>query len=331
MELIKIVSTQKPNILEIRWCPNNVCNYKCSYCWPGSHEGNFKSPNNLDLVLKNFNHLIEKYKAKLGKTKIRFIIIGGEPTLWKEFGQFIEGIKKEHDVYISVLTNGSRTLRWWKQYGHLIDNAHISCHLAFADIDHLISVADTLYEFNKKVTVKVLMDTRYWQKGLDTIEYMKKNSKYKWFIVTDEVIEPDIILPPQKKKFLKNALQRLPSLSWWWKNKKLIFENQIRLFESKMTFDNGKTRLARVNTYVNEDRMSFKGWSCSIGIDNVFVGPDGRIMGACELPVYGEKDYHNILDENFIEKFDPEFKSIICERDRCNCVTENHVSKHRLS
>ena len=51
MKLIKIVSTKQPNILEIVWAPNNVCNYKCEYCWPGSNEGNHHSPGNLDLIV----------------------------------------------------------------------------------------------------------------------------------------------------------------------------------------------------------------------------------------------------------------------------------------
>jgi len=342
---IKIVSTQKPNILAIRWNPNNVCNYKCEYCWPDNNAGDYLSPKNLDLVVKNFNHFIATYKQKLGKTKIHLSLAGGEPTLWRDLALFIEEIKKENDIYLSLISNGSRTLRWWKEYGHLIDNAHLSYHISQADPDHMIAVADTLFEYNKKVTVKVLMDRKHWQEGLDVIDYMKKNSKYNWFIITCEVIEPevakignikvvnadDIQITPEQKRFLKNPLKRIPNLLWIWKNRKLIFEGQMRLYESVATLDNGKTVRAKSNTYINNNWTNFEGWSCDIGLDNVYISWTGEIQGSCQQTIYGLDYSFNILDENFVEKFNPEFKSSICSIKNCLCSCETHQSKFKLS
>jgi organic radical activating enzyme len=345
MTPIKIVSTQQPHILAIRWNPNNVCNYKCEYCWPGSNTGDYLSPKNLDLIVKNFNHMIERYKTKLGKTKIHLSLAGGEPTLWKDLALFIHEIKKENDVYFSLISNGSRTLRWWKQYGHLIDNAHLSYHISQADPDHMIAVADTMFEFNKKVTVKVLMDRKHWQEGLDVIEYMKKNSKHKWILMTCEVIEPevssiksikiidanDIQLTKKQKSFLKNPLKRIPNLLWLWKNRKLIFEGQMRIFESVAYFENGKTMKAKSNTYINKNWTGFEGWSCDIGLDNVYINWTGDIQGSCQQTIYGLDHSFNILDENFVEKFDPEFKPSICSIKNCLCSCETHQSKFQLS
>ena len=342
---IKIVSTQKPNILAIRWNPNNVCNYKCEYCWPDNNSGDYLSPKDLGLIVKNFNHFIEQYKTKLGKTKIHLSLAGGEPTLWKDLAQFIEAIKKENDIYFSLISNGSRTLRWWREYGHLIDNAHLSYHISQADPDHMIAVADTLFEYNKKVTVKVLMDRKHWQEGLDVIEYMKKNSKHKWFIITCEVIEPevakignikvinadDIQITPEQKRFLKNPLKRIPNPLWIWKNRKLIFEGQIRLYESIATLDNGKTVRAKSNTYINNNWTNFEGWSCDIGLDNVYISWTGEIQGSCQQTIYGLDYSFNILDNDFVEKFNPEFKSSICSIKNCLCSCETQQSKFKLS
>ncbi len=346
MKPIKIVSTQKSNILEIRWNPNNVCNYKCEYCFPNTNTGDYLSPKDLDLVIKNFNHLIDRYKTKLGKTKIHLMMAGGEPTLWKDLSIFIREIKKENDIYLTLNTNGSRTLRWWKEYGHLIDNAHMSYHIAQAkNPDHMIAVADTLFEYNKKVTVKVLMDRKHWQEGLDVIEYMKKNSKHKWFIMTGEVIEPevmnlagikvidasDIQLTKDQKKFLKNSLKRIPSPLWIWKNRKLVFGGQIRLYESTAYLENGKSLKAKSNTYINNNWNNFEGWSCDIGLDSVYIHWDGEIKGSCMQTIYGLDQPFNILDSDFVEKFDPEFKPSICSKKNCYCSPETHISKFKLS
>ncbi len=158
MKPIKIVSTQKENILEIRWNPNNLCNFNCRYCFPYNNTGEYKSPKDLDLIVNNFNFLLEQYKEKLGKTRIHLKIAGGEPSLWKDLDTFTHRIKQSNDVYVTLITNGSRTLRWWKEHGQLFDNVHLTHHVAQADIDHTMEVADTMYEFGKKITVKVLMD-----------------------------------------------------------------------------------------------------------------------------------------------------------------------------
>jgi organic radical activating enzyme len=342
---IKIVSTQKSNILMIKWNPNNVCNYACEYCWPYNHAGTYQSPKNLDLVIRNFNYFIEKYKREQGKTKIHLMIAGGEPTLWADLALFIDGIKKENDVYLTLNSNGSRTLRWWKEYGHLIDNAHLSYHIAQADPDHMIAVADALFELNKKVTVKVLMDKKHWQKGLDVIEYMKKNSKHSWFIMNGEVIEPEVVklagikvidasdiqLTTKQKQFLKNPLKRIPSPLWFWKNRKLIFQGQIRLHESVAYFENGKTIKAKSNTYIDNNWNGFEGWSCDIGLEEVYINWTGEIQGSCQQTLYGLDYSFNILDEEFIEKFQPQFKPAICSKKNCFCSPETHVSKFKLS
>lgn len=343
MKPIKIVSTQKSNILVIRWNPNNVCNYKCDYCWPGAHAGDYVSPKNLDLIIKNFNHLIERYKTGLGKTKIHLIMSGGEPTLWRDLALFINEIKKENDVYFSLLTNGSRTLRWWKEYGHLIDNAHISYHIAQANPDHVIEVADTLFELNKKVTVKVLMDRKHWHQGLEVIDHMKKNSKHKWFIMTGEVTEPEVVrladikvidandvqLTKEQKRFLKNPLKRIPSPLWLWKNRKLFFEGQMRLYESIAHFEDGKTIKAKSNTYINKNWNGFEGWDCNIGLEDFNINWTGEISGSCEQTLYGLDYNFNILDEDFVEKFNPQFKSVICSKKNCLCSPETQVSKFK--
>lgn len=345
MKPIKIISTQKSNILEIRWNPNNVCNYKCEYCFPNSNTGDYLSPKNLDIVINNFKHLIRKYKTELGKDKIHFMMAGGEPTLWKDLAIFIREIKKDNDVYVTLNTNGSRTLRWWKENGHLIDNAHLSYHISQADPDHMIAVADTLFEFNKKVTVKVLMDRKFWQDGLDVIDHMKQKSKHKWFIMAGEVIDPevdtftnikvvnsnDIALTHKQKGFLKNALKRIPSLIWMWKNRRLMFGGQIRLYESTAHFADGKTVKAKSNTYINNTWNSFKGWSCDIGLDSVYIHWDGEIKGSCQQTIYGLDHCFNILEETFIEKFNPEFVPSICTKRNCFCSPETHISKFKLS
>ncbi len=344
MKPIKIVSTQKENILEIRWNPNNVCNFSCRYCFPNNNTGEYTSPKDLDLIVKNFNFLLKEYKEKLGKTRIHLKIAGGEPTLWKDLDVFISRIKEQNDVYLSLITNGSRTLRWWKEHGHMVDNVHLTHHVAQANLDHTMAVADTMYEFGKKITVKVLMDIEHWDQSVDAVNYLKKNSKNRFMIQAAEIIEPeisslwnikevtkeDLKYNDEQKKYLSRGLKRLPGPVWLWKNRHLITSGEIRLYESVATLDDGSKIKAKSETYINKNWNNFKGWSCNIGLEGIYIEWTGDIKGSCNEHLYGLDFDYNILDVNFVDKFILNPEPAICTKYNCVCTPETHISKTKF-
>jgi MoaA/NifB/PqqE/SkfB family radical SAM enzyme len=335
MQPIKIVSTQSSNVLSIRWDPTNVCNYKCRYCFPGSNAGTYRAPNNLDLIIKNFKFLLSQYEKKLAKTKFQIYLAGGEPTLWKDLGIFLEEIKKEHNVYCTLISNGSRTIRWWNDYATTIDNAHLTLHLAEGDVAHIIKVADLLYAAGAKVTVKVLMDPLHWDKGVEYIEKMKTESTHPWFIQVEKVIEQTAdrnipVYTDDQMKYIKRGIKRIPSVYWFWKNRSLLKE-ELRIWESKATLDTGKVLWARPGTYINNNWNSFENWQCSIGSENIYIGYTGDIKGACNTKLYNLNYYYNILDKQFTEQFNPVASPITCLNSKCWCSPENHISKIKLA
>lgn len=343
MKPIQIVSTQNKNVLEIRWNPNNVCNFSCRYCFPNNNTGEFTSPKDLDLVVKNFNFLLKQYSEKLGKSRIHLKIAGGEPSLWRDLDNFTRRIKEQNDVYVTLITNGSRTLRWWKEHGELFDNVHLTHHVAQADLDHTMAVADTMYNFGKKITVKVLMDLDNWQQSVDAVEYLKKNSATRFIIQVAEVIEPettnimsikevtkdDLKYTLEQKKYLSKGLRRLPGVIWLWKNRNLITSGEIRLHESIATLDNGSTLKAKSETYINKNWNNFKGWSCNIGIEGIYIDWTGDIKGSCNENLYGLDFNYNILDSNFTEKFILNPVPVTCTKYNCMCTPETHISKSK--
>lgn len=336
---IQIKSNKDSSILEIGWNPTNVCNFKCRYCFPENNTGTHRTPSNLNLIVDNFRHTLDYYKENLGKTKFQFFVAGGEPTLWKELGTFISKIKEKHNVYFTLISNGSRTLRWWKEHAHEIDNAHLTHHLAEGDIEHITKVADILFESGAKTTVKVLMDPLHWDKGIEAVNYMKKNSQYSWFILTEKVIEPDAITnsinsktlqyTPAQLKYLKRDLKRMPGILWFWKNRQLL-KQEIRLHESRALLDNGKKINARPGTYLKDGWNNFKDWKCTIGINRLYIDWTGRLSGACTSKLFELDYYYNILDNDFKEKFAPSLVPTICKYTSCWCSPETHLTKHKI-
>jgi organic radical activating enzyme len=323
--ITEINNTQPKDLLDVRWALSNVCNYKCVYCFPGSNEGDYKFPKNTSLVIKNFNQIFDHYTRHAGKKKFHLRLLGGEPTLWPELDYFIKRVKENHDVYVSVITNGSRTLRWWQDNGDLIDNVTISYHRKFADLNHIIDVADTVYMLGKKVTVHVLMDPLDWEGCVSDIEVMKRRSKYPWIIQTKKITPTSrysVSYTKEQNKFMSLEIKRFPSVLWLLKQFKLILNGTIRLYESKYIKD-GKSFKASAETYIVNNDVDFKGYSCNMGIESIYIDWDGRIASSCGQSLFG--NMYNILND--LNNFSPKFEPVICQQVMCFCPTENHVSK----
>lgn len=327
--ITEIKSNHSPNRLEVRWALSNVCNFKCSYCFPGSHEGNFKASNDIDLLVQNFDHLFSYYKKELNKDFFDLKILGGEPTLWKGIESFISKIKQKHNVYVSIVTNGSRTIRWWNDNGHLFDNIILSYHKKFASLQHTIDVADILYAKNIKTTVHVLMDPTVYDECVADIKYMKTNGRHKWMIQTKEVVSTSLFeskYTESQRQYMQKELKQYPSISWMLKNFKLFLNGTMKLFESVYIKGNKKYR-ATSEHYITTKQNNFKGWQCNIGIESIYIDYDGMIKGSCGQKILNN---NNILNIDFNEKFKPIFTPTICSINCCSCPPETHVSKVKL-
>lgn len=321
---VAIKNLQPNNLLKIRWCASNVCNYNCSYCTV--HDATHGFPKSLGSIYNNFIKLFETYKQTHRKDKFELEISGGEPTLWPELGSFIKLIKKDYNVSVQLITNGSRTLRWWKKYAKHLDKINFSFHHASADIDHFISVVDEVVSQNIGVNVMVLMDPNNFGKCIEHIRYMKKNRKYRWSIEARPIFPIEgysVNYTEDQQSYLKNNLKSLPNFKWLLKN-----ITKLERYESKVTFENGVTKKANP-TYHSNNYNTFKGWICSIELENIYIHWNGVIQGSCGQKLYNRE--FNIYDQSFVEEFDALPLQLTCERDCCYCQPETHISKFKLS
>lgn len=324
MKPVEIKNLQNTNLLKIRWCAGNVCNFNCTYC--DSHDGDYQYPRSLGTIYNNFQHLFKVYKQTLRKDKFELEISGGEPTLWPELGSFVKLVKKEWDVDVQLISNGSRTLRWWKAYAKYFSKINFSFHHKQADLKHFINVVDEVVSQNITVNVMVLMDPNNFEKCIDAINYMKQYRKEKWSIEARPIFATNnfaVSYTEEQKKYLKNNLKSLPNLKWIFKN---LFKFERN--ESIVHFDNKKSK--RVNpTYHTNNFNTFKGWMCDIELENIYIHWNGIIQGSCGQKLF-DKEY-NIYSRDFIENFNPVPTTLVCERDCCFCQPETHISKFSLS
>jgi len=327
---IKVISTQEAEVLQIRFWPTDICNFNCTYCFPGSGNVNkFRYPKNIDTVIKNFRTLFDMYTQKLGKTKFHIMVVGGgEPTLWPHIEQFCKEIREQHNVYTTIITNGSRTVRWWDENSAYFEDVVLSCHNEFVDIDQYIEVADLLFERDVKVTGLMLMDANHWDRCISMVDKMQ-NSKHPWFIETKAVVDApghgmDVYTQDQLD-YLAAGIKRIPDSKWILKR-----FNDIRPYESIVLFDDGSAQPARPHDIIVNNWNKFQGWKCNVALETLLITSDGKITGGCQEPVFAGRDF-NIFSEDFSQKFnlDVEFTAIVCPRTDCSCQPETHVSKSK--
>lgn len=324
MKIIKIDPQYKKDLVVIKFMIGNTCNYKCWYCFPGSHEGTHRWPEDLSLIYKNLGHLIDHYKAA-GKTKVRLHILGGEPTLWPDLGNFVRYFKINHGCDITMATNGSRTIRWWEEYGEYFDDVIISCHHERIDISHVMNVADILYDKKVMVQAMVLMDPTHWKKCVSIVDQLL-DSKKNWYVTTSEVSHYSLkLLTQDQRNYLKNNVKRSPSLMYRLRHQR--YHNSEK--DSIITTEEKVLKVEKNWLLMNKIR-DFKGFTCNIGVDIVFIDIYGTITGSCGNHLYNLDYFFNIYDENFVDKFVVDIVPTTCSKDLCSvCNDELNLLKFK--
>lgn len=321
VSIIKVEQQSSPNKLLINYAIHNVCNYKCWYCFPGSNTGEHRWPA-LDVVANNFIQLLKYYKTQRNKSQFELNLLGGEPTLWPELGDFIKILKLEFgkDIQIRITTNASRTIRWWSEHSQYFDKVLISCHPNEADENHIIAVADLLYITPVYVDVIVLMDPTVWDKAINIVQNLKK-SKNTWSIQTSQVIHNSVKYNTEQIAYLESYVKRRPNLFWYWKTSKNFN------YKNKLYFDNGKVISIKKNYLLFNNLNHFKGWECNIGIDNILINFDGRLSANCGENLYKLPISYNLYDKNFVNMFHPKLVPTICTKEGCYCEHEINTTK----
>jgi len=279
----------------------NVCNFKCSYCFPGANTGDNLWPDPDRLA----NALLKYLKAHSRKT--RLYILGGETTLWKHLPQFCNTLKMAHDVTISISTNASKSLRWWSNYWHCFDVVHISLHPEEADIKHTIEVADLLYEKDVETNIDILMSPDNFENCKKYVEQVKQ-SKNKFPIIAKTVlIDGAHKYNNEQIEYMKNPLKRIPDMTWY---------NRVKRKARTSMLVDGEL-IHNDNHFVLNDLNHFKGWMCHLGVDIVKIDHKGNVKGNC-----GQLVNQNIYTDNLFT-----ITPVICEQDTCYCSGEMCATK----
>lgn len=321
MKLIKVENGWRKDVLGIDLSLGNVCNYKCWYCFDGANEGNHKFPE-YETFTKNISHLLNHYKAN-GKKIFNISFVGGEPTHWPRLIDFIQYLKENFHCVISMTTNGSKKLDYWKRIAPYFDRIQMSCHHQYVDIEKFRDICDYLYTQNVIVSASVMMDPNCWDKCINLVDYLK-SSKKRWTIRYAELLGKGITYTKIQTNILNLHRARGPNLFWFWKNNKTYMSKVIVTTMSghKIKMQDNGILLKRLN--------NFYGWECNLGVDWIHVSFEGYISGTCGQMLYNQQFKYNLRDKDFSTNFNPTIMPVLCKQLSCNCMAETNMPKKKV-
>lgn len=298
---------EKNNFLLIGIDIGNKCNYSCSYCPDVLHDGSLGFLNFDDL--KNFlSQVNERYNGM----DICLRVSGGEPTLYRDFISLAK-TAKSYDMVMSIVTNGSRTLRWWKEAKDYIDGMFLSFHPENSNIEHLVHIVD-MFDGNIPIVLQVLMLPEKFDVSMKAIDKFSKLQS-KNLIVSPKVVLKNFGSDPvdyteEQKSFINNFV----AVS--------INHNKIHRRGMEFIYNDGSKELMNSRKCLLEKQNDFKNWKCFAGLHGLIVDFSGDIYrGECHV---GGSIGH--IGDQKIEF--PE-KEIICTKNFCSCLTDLYIKKIR--
>jgi len=315
MKLIEIKNTKASKSLEISYTPSDICNYKCWYCFPGCNNGVIPWPD-IDIVKKNMVYLINYYRNNQNIEHVKLVLGGGEPTLWPDIEEFLDYVITNTNCEVKIMTNGSRTLRWWKEYGYLFNNVSVSIHHEQVDVTHIIELTKILIDKNVTFGVNVLMDHTAWDKCVNIVNELKSSGVN--FSLSSKPV------------YINGEIEYTMSQSEYVLNHKKGVSNSTTTHISLLFDDGSIVKPENENYPIIHSLNNFVGWNCTLGVNYLFISFNGCLTGTCGQYLFGKRDYYSINDENFIEVFNPVIEPVICRQLGCHCAPEVVLNKRRI-
>ena len=303
----------------VTWSLHNFCNFRCEYCPPNLNNGTTKNIS-LEDVVKFYNALKEKVPNK----KIVFAFSGGEPTLHPQFIDIVKFLS-DNGCEISMTTNGSRGLDWWKKAEPYIDHMVISYHPGWTKPQKLKDNIDFLTQ-TSWINLDLMMNPKHWDEILQLGESFKDRPN---IAVTYLPIQKDfgnganglIDYSEEQLEFLKNP----PNYWGEFKPADHKLKKCLGLFgrgSKSMETDQGISRLDYKYLIAN-DLNRFKGYECNLGMEGLIIEINGDIYNAyCHVG--------GVVGNVYTGEYNLATKPIICPIDYCSCSVDIEISKKKL-
>ena len=288
------------NIVNVNWCMGNTCNFACTYCPPGLHNGTM-GWYDFPAVMRFCDQITAHYNST-----IYFEFTGGEVTLWKHFPELCQFLKSR-GCKVGFISNSSRTMRWWQDILPHVDHVCLSFHPEAGDKDHYRQVAQlTSQHFRTHLNVMMLPDRfdELWDFAAELSDIKNVSMALQPLLVDfGESVYP----------YTEDQQQRLDN-QYELISKNIVHDRKFENYRGAMAMVNadGKRAVYAAHKFISTNNNGWQGWDCWAGLENIIVDMDGKLYrGWCKE---GGSIGH-VLDDRLNLPTAP----VRCGKHRCHC------------
>lgn len=308
----------------IDWQLSDVCNFKCAYCNEDSMGGRHGWPS-----IESAKYLVNEIVKHSDHEYRTYNLLGGEPTLWKYFGTLVEYINEvDQENIIQILTNGSRTIRWWEKYARYLDKVVISVHIKSmtVDLEHIQRVVETCQK-HTSVSIQLLMDITCFDRCTEAFDYflthlpgVKISAKKGETFLGSRQWMP---YSPEQLAWMERSLERTEKNSQLKSNIQRVNEKSKRKRVIRARHADGSVSITSNKELIHTDQNHFEGWQCNIGIDMISIKHNGEVYpsSACfkETPLGNYRK---------LEPIEWPTEPYVCKYAGCFCGADIEIEKH---
>jgi organic radical activating enzyme len=303
----------------VEWVLHNVCNYDCSFCGSEHKRGDIRWKN-----IDTYKLYVDKLISATGPNPW-FLFNGGEPTLYPDFIELLTYLKYK-GAYTILTTNGSRTMRWWKECrdANIIDSLYLSYHTeTTSDYKHVADVLNLFHNTPTKTTCFITHTEKTIDLVTEATEYLVENTaskiEIKYINLPTEYSFygsiPESFLEFSKKTHVGKKPNKIES------NIPISnqYENQI-----KITYDNNTNEIFRgAQDLVKQGKNRFRGWMCNV--NNNVLTLEGSLCryGQMDCRLSGIIADLDVEDVKFVDNYTE------CIYESCHCSGNLYSKKYK--
>ena len=313
----RIIGVRSAHTMQIYVGLGTTCNFDCKYCPTYVHNGAIPWQD-IDLLMTVLTEIRKQYAWKTHRT---YNLLGGEPTSWAKLSELCQRIKAmDNSSSIMIATNGSRTVRYWRDIAPYIDRAIVSVHVAQIDIQELNENFKQFILGGMHLSTNILMDINCWHKAVADAQWMTQHGWSHY-----------ITMKPVETMLGSNGLQpysaeQTNTISSWGNDlQKSRYQACLDLATPRPLPNTDLYKFATSDGYISPlnnfqavssglDHM--KGWHCFLNADKISVHTDGMVRAGDTCDQWPMLGNFKTSDPT---TWDWTIAAQQCRRDRCVC------------
>ena len=308
-DLIEHTNADHARTVLVDWMLGNSCSYACSYCPAALHDGSVRwQP--AEAVIAFYDRLHAHYIRHRGR-RVWLQFTGGEPTMHPQIIRLLEAAA-ERGFSVSLISNASRTLRFWQRIAPHLDSAVLTYHNEFAALDHFLEVG-RLLAGRMPVHINVTMRPDHFDRTLTEAQALRAAMPSASITLKPLRVGFDSVLFDYSAGQLATMNAGLPATG----------PAQGAMPRGTMTVETaeGPPMRVRANEFVIRGENRWKGYLCNAGLESLRVKANGAVTRAV-CSVGGEIG-------RLGGEVDLPTAPVACTAGVCACVADILITKSR--